>query len=41
VPFRKTAPAASRSGMLRDEHRMSLEGRLLAVVRRITRAQSF
>jgi hypothetical protein len=40
VPFRKTAPAAGRSGVLRDEHGMALERRLLAVVRRVRRTQS-
>jgi hypothetical protein len=32
VPFRKAAPAAGRRGVLRDEHRVSFEGSLLAVV---------
>jgi hypothetical protein len=32
VPFRQTTSAARRRGVLRDEYRMSLERRLLAVV---------
>ena len=32
MPLRQTTAAARRRGMLGDEHRMSLERRLLAVV---------
>ena len=40
VPFRETAAAAGRGGVLRDEYRMTAEGRLLAVVARRGRRES-
>jgi hypothetical protein len=40
VPFCKTAAAARRRGVLRDEHRMTSEGGLFAVLSRLRYAQS-
>src|SRR5919107_646658 len=36
VPLRETSSTARRGGVLRDEHRMSAKGRLLAVVERLS-----
>jgi hypothetical protein len=40
MPFCETSPAARRGAVLRDEHRMSLEGRLFAVINRACRSQA-
>jgi hypothetical protein len=39
VPFGETAAAASRGGMLRNEHRMPFEGCLFAIISRVCGAQ--
>jgi hypothetical protein len=41
VPLCQTATAAGRRGVLRDEYRMSLEGGLFAVIRRVRRPHPF